>query len=634
MADRVFDILLVEDEQDHAELIQRAFESSEHSYRLRVVVTLDEARCVLATSPPCLVITDLLLPDGRGVELIPSERETATYPVIVLTSHGNENVAVEAIKAGALDYVVKSQETLAHMPHIAERTLREWEHVTELKQAESALRESEERFRKVFEEGPLGMALVDQDYRLAEVNPAFCRMLGYTEQELTSLGFPDITHPEDLNKDTALAEKLFRGNIPSYSMEKRYLKKNGDQIWANLTASLLRNKDGAPLYVLALVEDITERKQTEEALRDSEEQYRNLLENHVDGVAVIVDGKFHYVNERCCEIGGYTRQEMLEMPVLEFVAAEDRPYAIERMTAIMKGEASTLNVYSYIRKDGTAVPVEVAGQRISFDGKSAVLSVFRNITQRKRLEEEARQHREALAHVLRVSTMGEMATGLAHELNQPLTAIGIFAAACRTTLCSNPAMKESEKLISILEKIEAQSQRAGRIIDRIRSLVKKREQDHSSFPVNIAIRNVVSLVEQEARMNSVVVNLELDETIPEAVGDAIQIEQVILNLVRNGIEAITNGNNPDPRELTLRTSTLRTGEIEVSISDTGPGIPEEMRDRIFEAFVSTKQNGLGMGLAISRTIVESHGGSLSFTPSSDRGSTFQFTLPTFQEGAL
>ena len=633
MVDREFDILLVEDDQDHAELIQRAFESSDHSYRLRVVGTLNEARSALSSSPPSLVITDLMLPDGRGVELIHSESEKAAFPVIVLTSFGNENVAVEAIKAGALDYVVKSQETLADMPHIAQHALREWEQLTGLKQAEAALRESEERFRKVFEEGPLGMALVGQDYRLVEVNPAFCLMLGYTEQELTAVAFPDITHPDDRNKDTALAEKLFRGDIPSYRIEKRYLKKNGEHIWANLTVSLIRDKDGVPRYGLGLVEDISDRRQAETALRNSEEQYRSLLENHVDGVAVIVDGKFYYVNERCCNIGGYTSQELLGRPILGFVADEDRPYAIKRMTAITKGEASIPHVYSYIRKDSTTVPVEVAGQLISFDGKPALLSVFRDITQRKRLEDEARQHREELAHVLRVSTMGEMATGLAHELNQPLTAISIFAAACRTTLNSNPAMKESEKLIGILEKIEAQSQRAGRVIDRISDLVRKRGQDRSSFPVNNPIQNVVSLVEQETRMNSVVVNLELDETIPEVVGDSIQIEQVILNLVRNGIEAVTGCNNGDPREMTLRTSQLQSGEIEVSISDTGPGVVEEARDWIFEAFASTKQNGLGMGLAISRTIIESHGGSLSFTPNSDRGSTFRFTLPTFQESS-
>jgi PAS domain S-box-containing protein len=396
---------------------------------------------------------------------------------------------------------------------------------------------------------------------------------------------------------------------------------------------LAHGRAGKRFGCLGILQDITERRQAEEAQNDSEEQYRNLLENHVDGVAVIVEGRFHYVNERCYKIGGYTREDLLGRPILEFVAAEDRLYAIERMAAIIKGEESIPHVYTYIRKDGTTVPVEVAGQRISFDGKPAILSVFRDVTQRKRLEEEARQHREELAHVLRVSTMGEMATGLAHELNQPLTAIGIFAAACRTTLCSNPTMDESEKLISILKKIEAQSQRAGRVIDRIRNLVRKRDQDCSSFHVNLPIRNVISLVEQETRINSVVVNLELDETIQEVVGDSIQIEQVILNLVRNGIEAIVSCYNGDQREMTLRTSQLQTGKIEVSISDTGPGIFEETRDRIFEAFVSTKQKGLGMGLAISRTIVESHGGSLSFTPNSDYGSTFQFTLPTFLESS-
>jgi DNA-binding NtrC family response regulator len=192
MAEREFDILLVEDEQDHAELIQRAFESSELSYRLRVVGTLEEARSVLALSLPRLVITDLLLPDGCGVELIPPDSETSVFPVVVLTSHGDENVAVEAIKTGALDYVVKSRETLADMPHIAERDVREWEHICDRMQARKALRENEQRFRSVVETAGNVIVILNSDGLITEWNPAAEQLYGWSREEVHSKNYLDM----------------------------------------------------------------------------------------------------------------------------------------------------------------------------------------------------------------------------------------------------------------------------------------------------------------------------------------------------------------------------------------------------------------------------------------------------------
>jgi len=226
-------ILVVEDEPAHAEAVKRAFQQTAGLVHLTLAFSVKEALAELRKSIPELVITDWLLPDGKGTDILSSDNQV--FPVVLMTSHGNEQVAVEAMKAGALDYVVKSPAVFADMPHIAERALKQWELLIENRRSQEKLRESEERFRTVFEQGPLGINILGLDYRFVAVNAAFSQVVGYSQDELTKLKFPDVTYPEDLETDVDQAKKLLSGEAPYYKMEKRLVKKQGEIVWIAFT---------------------------------------------------------------------------------------------------------------------------------------------------------------------------------------------------------------------------------------------------------------------------------------------------------------------------------------------------------------------------------------------------------------
>ncbi len=261
MPGKKVNILLVEDEEAHAEAVKRAFQQADSAAELTWAFSLEQASAFLQESSPDLVITDWLLPDGKATDILPAEKEL--FPVILMTSQGSEQLAVEAMKAGILDYVVKSPTVFADMPHIAERALKQWELLIQKKRSEEKLRESEERFRTVFEQGPLGMYIAGMDYRFLGVNPSFCRIIGYRQDELKDLTFLDITSPEDRDADAAQVATLLEGELPHYKTEKRLVKKQGEIVWIDLTRSIVRSAEGRPLYFLTMIEDITERKNAE-----------------------------------------------------------------------------------------------------------------------------------------------------------------------------------------------------------------------------------------------------------------------------------------------------------------------------------------------------------------------------------
>ncbi|MHC4880561.1 MAG: sensor histidine kinase, partial [Planctomycetota bacterium] len=240
---------------------------------------------------------------------------------------------------------------------------------------------------------------------------------------------------------------------------------------------------------------------------------------------------------------------------------------------------------------------------------------------RRRIQRQ--QHQAELAHLARVNTMGEMASGMAHELNQPLTAIVGYAEAALAGFESGMLTGEENRLL--LEKIVSESQRAAEIIRRLRRLVRKRQPEQSPTDVNALIHEVVEMVGHESEQGQHDVRLQLDEDIPTTFADRVQIQQVLINLVRNGMEAM----EPvpvDARILTVR-STVQTDIVHVSVSDTGPWVADDDLGKLFEPYFSTKQSGLGMGLAICRSIIEAHAGTLTASRNSDCGLNFEFTLP-------
>ena len=258
------------------------------------------------------------------------------------------------------------------------------------------------------------------------------------------------------------------------------------------------------------------------------------------------------------------------------------------------------------------------------DGRDVRLIAALDITERKQVEELGRQQQEKLQQTSHLITVGHMASTLAHELNQPLAAIVNYTMGCVRRLRSGNG--DTQQLLAAMEKAGAQAERAGRIIQRVRELVRKREPRLVDCEVNGVIANAAGLTEITAEKNSVRIKLELAEKLPVALADGIMLEQVILNMTRNAIEAMQK-TPPEERELTLRSRLNQGGMIEIEVIDTGSGIPAAMEGASFEPFVTTKPDGLGMGLNICRSIMELHRGQLWATRNAGRGSTFHLTLP-------
>ena len=251
------------------------------------------------------------------------------------------------------------------------------------KLAEQALRESEERFRKVFEAGPLGMALASPDFRFIKVNDELCKMTGYTEEELISLTFADITHPDHIEKDRDAVARLFKGEIPVYRTEKRYIKKGKKEIWGNLTCTIVRDVEGKPLYSLATIEDITERKRAEQALRESEERFRRFSDSAFEGIAIHNGDKIIDANQALAKMYGYEQDELIGMDASKLIA----PKSLEQVRINIVNEYERPYEAVGIRKDGSTFIMEINARTFHDRGRRLRVVACRDITERKRAEE-------------------------------------------------------------------------------------------------------------------------------------------------------------------------------------------------------------------------------------------------------
>lgn len=269
--------------------------------------------------------------------------------------------------------------------------------------------------------------------------------------------------------------------------------------------------------------------------------------------------------------------------------------------------------------DTTFVPASDEQNKIQY-----IIVTSVDITERRRAEEQARIHREELAHVARVSTMSELATGIAHELNQPLAAISSYSFAARAIVDELPE-RSTKKLKEILEKLEDQSIRAGEIVRRVRDFIGKSNSPRELVCINTLVKDVAKFLEPDIRKEEIELKLYLANNITHARIDKIQVQQVLVNLIKNSIDAIKSGMT-NLREIVVTTE-VRNNCVEVLVSDTGKGIQNAQINQLFNAFFSTKSGGIGMGLPISRSIIEAHGGNLWSRPNQDIGATFGFSLP-------
>jgi PAS domain S-box-containing protein len=365
-----------------------------------------------------------------------------------------------------------------------------------------------------------------------------------------------------------------------------------------------------------------ERRIAEDSLRQSEERYRSIFKNNLEAILVMDDNaKLIDANPAACKLLGYSHGELMDLHMWNITSFRNQIDGIQLWQDFMKTGTQS-GEYQLTRKDGKTVPVEYRAEANLLPGQH--LSMLRDITAAKQAQEEMRKHQSKLAHVARISTVGEMATGLAHEINQPLTAIINYARGCINRLKKNdiglPEMSDS------LSRIAEQAERAAEVIHNLRQFVSEGDLRGEVSDINRLINETLVLIQAEARQHEVRIHCGLANDLPEVMVDPIQIQQVVLNLIRNSIEALSTTDS-EQRSITVKTSRNLDKEIAVEISDNGPGLDQEALDHLFEPFFTTKATGMGMGLAISQTIIETHGGLLSAVPNGGQGLSVQFTLP-------
>jgi len=381
--------------------------------------------------------------------------------------------------------------------------------------------------------------------------------------------------------------------------------------------------------------EIAERERAEVALSQSEERFRLVLEGAPDAIFLTRrDGTIVLVNEQTERLFGYAREELIGHQLAKTVPPRLRKqharYCADYFANPRPGPMGNGGDLYGLRKDGSEVPIEVTLSPLDTEEGLLICSSIRNISARRRAEKESRRLREELTHVTRVATMGELAASLAHELNQPLSAILSNAQAIQRFLRrKSPDLDEvNDALADIVES----DKRAGEVIRRLRAFLGKGELERKHLDVNALIREVVALVAKEMEAKHIAMKLDLAGDLPAVSGDRIQLQQVVLNMLLNGSEAISH-RTTNFRELLVRTSKEDSDTVTVAVRDSGIGLDQENMERMFDAFFTTKPSGLGMGLSISRTIVDAHGGRIGAIPNPDRGATFYFTLPAVERVA-
>ena len=374
--------------------------------------------------------------------------------------------------------------------------------------------------------------------------------------------------------------------------------------------------------------EVAQRRHTEEILRASELRWRSMFETSAVGIALTDENRrFVAANDAFQRMVGYTVEELSSLGPVEITYEDDRETAREMVDNMLSGRSSGYDVEKrYRRKDGTVIWVRVSTALAPEPGSNlrGIPTVIEDITERKRAEDALQEARDTLLRVSRVSTLGELSASIAHEINQPLGAIVANGSAClRLLAAENPDLEEAREAV---EDIINDGRRASAVLGRVRQLAKKSAPERAPVDVNGAISEVLSLTRQELQRSQVTARTELDLSVPPVLADRIQVQQVVLNLVMNGIEAM-RGVKDRARILSVKSAVAAPAAVAVTVEDTGIGFANSDPGHVFETFFTTKEEGMGMGLSISRSIVQAHGGRLWASAGAEIGAVFSFTLP-------
>lgn len=434
--------------------------------------------------------------------------------------------------------------------------------------------------------------------------------------------------PLDVETLEAAMADMERGRAGTVDLRVRALRADGTAYAADV--HLFGGVYGGDEVVVASLNDVSEQEQVELELRRTQMEQTLILRYAPIGI-VLLDRSGHVLsaNDAALRICGVSEETMVGSMGINHLADADKRQIRRQFLQLVSGALPyTTSTHGLVRGDGTRIPVRTYNAIVR-DGRirdPILITMFEDLSEERAREAELNDQRERLAHVGRLSQMGEMAAGLAHELNQPLAAISAYASAGSRLV---DAGKPDDRLASAFERISQQARRAGDVIRKIRSLATREDAQREIIGINAIIRGLLTLVEIDMRHTGARLTLSLDAE-AEVLADRVQIEQVLLNFVRNAIDAC--------RELPAarRGLTIATGRVgetaRVEVADRGPGVDADLRARLFDPFVSGKSEGMGMGLSISKSIIEAHGGTIGVEDRAPNGAVFWFTLPLAAAG--
>jgi PAS domain S-box-containing protein len=489
------------------------------------------------------------------------------------------------------------------------------------KKSELELQASERRFRTMADSAPVLIWVSGLDKGCTFFNKQWLEFTGRTQQQETGDDWAQGVHPYDIERRLHIYTSAF-DKREDFKMEYRLRRYDGEYRWLLDAGTANYLADGTFTGYIGSCVDITDRKQLEQRLQE-EKNYTNTIIENTPGLFFMLDRQGRYVrwNKNTEIAAGCNAEEMSNKLAVDFISDKDKPrvqQAIE--TGFRDGHVN-------IQYDNltTAGQVTYAGYaaRAHIDGQDYLIGFELDISERIRAAQETHQLREELNHVNRVATMGELSAALAHELNQPLTAILNNANAAQRIL--KHEQPDMDEIRDILVDIANDDRRAGAIIQRLRALLLKGEPVRTLQDINEIVLEVIELVRGEAIENNIKLSTQLEKTLPKVVVDRVQLQQVMLNLIVNGFDAMKAIEGK--KELQIKTTCNGAETIKLSVIDSGAGLDQDKMQLMFDAFFTTKPQGMGMGLSICRTIIDGHGGYLWANRNSEQGMSLHLELP-------
>ena len=483
-----------------------------------------------------------------------------------------------------------------------------------------------------------GFSVVDSEGIALDANPALCEITGFSREELVGKGPPyPYWPPEEYSQIQEALGKTLNGCGSAF--ELTFMRKNGQRFPALVTAFTVEGRKGDPICYAATVKDITERKQGEDAIRDwnqtlelrvaartselkhSENRFSLLVDATFEGIVVSENGKIIDANHQIAAMLNYDLPEIIGFSVLDFVAEESRSLVARRIMDGLEGPYE----FNGLRKDGTTLPMEAHGRMMNWVGKAMRVTALRDLSAAKSAEARLIRQKAELDQAVRLALISEVSAGIIHQISQPLSAIGVQVSSF--TARNESGEIDSDECHHFLDELAANVSRMRDSVIHLKALANPEQAKRLPVDFNALVAESLKLVRSASESSGLETMIDMDSEIPLLLADRVQLSQVVINLVRNAMDACVDL-PPERKTIRITTRAIGNQKVELCVRDSGGGLAPSVMSRLFDPFFSTKANGFGIGLRLSRTIVEAHGGTLEGCNQADGiGAIFRVTLP-------